>query len=155
MYILYNLLFLKLLQERMLFSHGPFIFIVLVGMYFVYIRPKINVFSTFQNDPNFTNYMLIIESNKQFDTKNYDKFMKHIKLFLMYYSQSYNDQYMFDKMKTQHNYINKYLNRMLFSIPNSMRRYTYMKNAIDNLDLICKSYLREVADKYDIQYVTI
>ena len=137
----------------MIYSYGMFICIILIGLYFVYIRPKINVFNTFQNDPNFTNYMLIIESNKEFDLKNYEKSMKHLKLFLMYYSQSLDDQSMFEKMKNQHYEIIKYLNRMLFSIPNSMRRYIYMKNAVENLDLICKKYLKEIADKYEIQYI--
>ena len=98
--------------------------------------------------------MLIIESNSEFDKKNYDKAMKHIKLFLMYYSQSFDDENMFEKIKTQHQHIKKYLNRMLFSIPNSMRRYIYMKNSIENLDLIFQKYLKEVSEKYDIQYVT-
>ena len=130
-----------------------FICIVLIGTYFVYIRPKINVFNTFQNDPNFTNYMLIIESNKQFDQTNYEKSMKHLKLFLMYYSQSFDDESMFEKMKNKQQEMIKYLNRMLFSIPNSMRRFVYMKNAVENLDLICKKYIKEIADKYEIQYI--
>lgn len=137
----------------MKYSYGLFIFIVLIGAYFVYIRPKLNVFNIFQNDPNFTNYMLIIESNKEFDPKNYDKAMKHLKLFLMYYSQSFDDKHMFDKMKNQHYETIKYLNRMLFLIPNSMRRYIYMKNAVENLDILCKNYLKEIADKYEIQYI--
>lgn len=139
----------------MIYSYSLFLFIILIGMYFVYIRPKINVFNTFQNDPNFTNYMLIIESNKEFDLKNYEKAMKHLKLFLMYYSQSFDNENMFEKMKNQHYEISKYLNRMLFSIPNSMRRYIYMKNAIENLDLIFKKYIKEIADKYGIQYILI
>jgi hypothetical protein len=97
--------------------------------------------------------MLIIESNKEFDIHNHEKAIKHIKLFLMYYSQSFDDASMFEKMKNQHYEIMKYLNRMLFSIPNSMRRYIYMKNAIENLDIICKKYLHEIADKYNIQYI--
>ena len=137
----------------MIYSYSLFISLVLIGTYFVYIRPKINVFNTFQNDPNFTNYMLIIESNKQFDQRNYEKSMKHLKLFLMYYSQSFDDESMFEKMKNQHHEIIKYLNRMLFSIPNSMRRFVYMKNAVQNLDLICKKYIIEIADKYEIQYI--
>jgi len=137
----------------MIYSYGLFVCILLIGIYFVYIRPKINVFNSFQNDPNFTNYMLIIESNKEFDPKNYEKAMKHLKLFLMYYSQSFDDESMFEKMKNQHYEIMKYLNRMLFVIPNSMRRYVYMKNAIENLDLICKKYLKEIADKYEIQFI--
>lgn len=137
----------------MIYSYGLFICIIIIGIYFVYIRPKINVFNTFQSDPNFTNYMLIIESNKEFDPKNYEKSMKHLKLFLMYYSQSFDDKSMFEKMKHQHYEVIKYLNRMLFAIPNSMRRYVYMKNAIENLDLICKKYIKEIADKYEIQYI--
>ena len=139
----------------MIFSYGLFLCILIIGIYFVYIRPKINVFNTFQSDPNFTNYMLIIESNKEFDLTNYEKAMKHLKLFLMYYSQSFNDESMFDKMKNQHHEIIKYLNRMMFSIPNSMRRYIYMKNAIENLDIICKKYLKEIAEKYEITYFQI
>ena len=138
----------------MLYSYGLFLCIITIGLYFVYIRPKINVFNTFQNDPNFINYMLIIESNKEFDITNYDKAMKHIKLFLMYYSQSFDDEQMFYKMKNQHYDVFKYLNRMMFSMPNIMRRYTYMKNAIENLDLILKKYLKEIADKYEIQYIS-
>jgi len=134
----------------MMYSYSLFLCIIIIGGYFVYIRPKINVFNTFQNDPNFTNYMLIIESNKEFDITNYDKAMKHIKLFLMYYSQSFDDEQMFYKMKTQHDYIIKYLNRMMFSMPNSMRRYTYMKNSIENLNLIFKTYLKEVSDKFEL-----
>ena len=137
----------------MSYSLGLFVCIITIGIYFVYIRPKINVFNTFQNDPNFTNYMLIVESNKEFDSKNYEKSMKHLKLFLMYYSQSFDDETMFEKMKNQHYETIKYLNRMLFSIPNSMRRYVYMKNAVENLDLICKTYLKEIANKYEIQYI--
>jgi len=133
-----------------MYSYSLFLCIIIIGGYFVYIRPKINVFNTFQNDPNFTNYMLIIESNKEFDITNYDKAMKHIKLFLMYYSQSFDDEQMFYKMKTQHDYIIKYLNRMMFSMPNSMRRYTYMKNSIENLNLIFKTYLKEVSDKFEL-----
>ena len=64
----------------MIYSYGLFICIIIIGIYFVYIRPKINVFNTFQSDPNFTNYMLIIESNKEFDPINYEKAMKHLKL---------------------------------------------------------------------------
>ena len=138
----------------MFYSYGLFFFIITIGLYFLYIRPKINVFSTFQNDPNFTNYMLIVESNKEFDQRNFDKAMKHIKLFLMYYSQSFDDEQMFYKMKNQHTDIMKYLNRMIFAMPNSLRRYTYMKNAIDNLNIIFKKYLTEVANKYEIQYIS-
>ena len=136
----------------MIYSYGLFLCILAIGLYFVYIRPKINVFHTFRNDPNFTNYMLIIESNKEFDIKNYEKAMKHIKLFLMYYSQAFDDKQMFEKMKNQHNDIIKYLNRMLFSIPNSMRRYLYMKNAKENINIIFQKYLKEIAEKYEMQY---
>ena len=131
-----------------------FTIIVLIGIYFFYINPKLTVFDNFKKDPNFTNYMLIIESNAEFDRKNYDKSMKHIKLFLMYYSQSFDNIDMFEKMKTQHSQIQKYLNRMLFSIPNSMRRYNYMKNSVENLNLIFQKYITEVAEKYEIQYIT-
>ena len=139
-------------MNNFILSERPLVTLSL-GIYFVYIRPKINVFNTFQSDINFTNYMLIIESNKQFDQKNYEKAMKHLKLFLMYYSQSFDDKRMFDKMKNQHYEIMKYLHRMIFSIPNSMRRYKYMKNAVENLDLICKKYLKEISDKYEIQFI--
>ena len=126
---------------------------ILVGMYFVYIRPKLNVFSSFHNDPDFTNYMLIIESNSEFDKKNYEKVMKHMKLFLMYYSQSFDDQSMFEKMQNQHYKISEHLNKMMFSIPNSMRRHMYMKNSVENLNLIFEMRLQEVATKYKINHV--
>ena len=137
----------------MIYSYGLFLSFMLIGVYFLYIRPKINVFNSFKSDPNFTNYMLVIESNKEFDLKSYEKAMKHLKLFLMYYSQSLDDENMFNKMIKQHNEIIKYLNRMLFVIPNSMRRYLYMKNAVDNLDIICKKYINEIVDKYEIPYI--
>lgn len=131
-----------------------FVFLA-IGFYFLYIRPQLNVFDTFKKDPAFTNYMLIIESNSEFDKSNYNKAMKHLKMFLAYYSKSFEDDSMFEKMKYQHLRCIKYLNRMLFSIPNSMRRYTYMKTAIENMDLILKNYLSEVASKYDITYIPV
>ena len=128
------------------------------GLYFTYYRPKLNAFNKFKNDPDFTNYMLIIESNSVFDKKSYDKAIKHIKLFLMFYSESMENEKtneMFYKMQHQHNKIIKYLNRMLFSIPNSMRRYTYMQISISNLDNIFKSYIEKIANKANITYTNI
>ena len=130
-----------------------FLTIVCIGCYFLYVRPKLNIFNSFKNDPNFSNYLLIIESNSEFDKKNYEKAMKHFKLFLLYYSQSFDNELMFEKMKKQHDFVIRYLNRMLFAIPNSMRRYNYMQNAVTNIDLLLKQYLKMVADKYDISYV--
>ena len=125
-----------------------FLAFVVIGMYFTYIRPKMNVFNQFKNDPNFANYMLIIESNAEFDQRSYSKAMKHIKLFLMYYSQSFDKEYdVLHKMEYQHDKVIKYLNRMLFSIPNSMRRYEYMQNAITNLDIILKAYIQKSSMK--------
>lgn len=136
------------------------IFFLLIGfgIYFTYYRPKLNIFNKFRDNPEFSNYLLIIESNSEFDKKNYDKFIKHLKLFLIYYSQSYEDdkiELMFNRIKQQHNKIMKYLNKMKFSIPNSMRRHTYMQNAIDNLDIILKSYISKVANRGKIQYINV
>jgi hypothetical protein len=132
-----------------------FVILVLIGSYFVYIKPKVDVFNGFKNNPEFSHYMLIIESNSEFDSRSYEKFMKHMKLFLMYYSQSFENSSSFDKMKNQHQQIIKYLNRMLLSIPNSMKRYTYMKNSIDNIDSILRSYIQSVALKHNIHYINI
>lgn len=128
------------------------------GLYFTYYRPKLNAFNKFKNDTDFANYMLIIESNAQFDKKSYEKIVKHLKLFLMYYSESLDADKapeMFYKMKHQYTKTMKYSNRMLFSIPNSMRRYTYMQYAITNLDSILKKYLEKVAKKSNITFVNI
>ena len=81
--------------------------------------------------------------------------MKHLKLYLMYYSQSFEDNTMFEKMEHQHHETMKYLNRMLLSIPNSMRRYIYMKNAVENMDLILRNYNQKIADKFNITYVSV
>ena len=135
-----------------------FFFFIGLGLYFTYYRPKINIFNKFKNDSEFSNYMLIIESNSEFDEKNYNKFIKHLKLFLMYYSESFDDdknELMFNRMKHQHNKIMKYLNRMKFSIPNSMRRHSYMENAVQNLDRILKTYISKIASRGNIQYVNI
>ena len=131
-----------------------FIIIVLVGCYFVYVKPKKDILNKLKNDPSFSHYILIIESNSEFDKKNYEKAMKHLRMFMMYFSQAFDNESMFYKMKNQHEKVIKYLNRMLFSIPNSMKRYNYMKNAIENIDEILKSYNRQIAAKFEIQYIT-
>ena len=129
-----------------------FIAFVVIGLYFTYVRPKMSVFNQFKNDPNFANYILIIESNAEFDQRSYSKAMKHIKLFLMYYSQSFDTEYnVLQKMEEQHDKVIKYLNRMLFSIPNSMRRYMYMQNAITNLDGLFKAYIQKSVNKISLK----
>ena len=131
-----------------------FIILVLVGCYFVYVKPKKDILNKLKNDPSFSHYILIVESNSEFDQQNYEKVMKHLRIFMMYYSTAFDNEHMFDKMKNQHEKVVKYMNRMLFSIPNSMKRYNYMKYAIDNIDEILKSYNRQIAAKYEIQYIT-
>ena len=127
-----------------------FIFILLLGVYFTYIKPKQNIFSIFKKDPTFANYILIIESNQEFDKKNYKKAMKHLKLFIMYYSDSQNKLNDLTDLTQKLNHhklnINKYLNRMLFSIPNSMRRYNYMVYAIKNLDMYLQVNINNISD---------
>lgn len=135
-------------QTRHSFLNFPtfaFIFIIAIGTYFVYVRPKINVFDSFKNDPNISNYILIIESNQEFDKRSYTKSMKHLKLFLMYYSQSFDDSNFISKMKHQHHEVMKYLNRMVMAVPNSMRRHTYMKNAVENMDHILATYIKKAS----------
>jgi hypothetical protein len=137
------------------YTHGAFILMVAIGCYFFYIRPKLTMFESFRKNPDFANYMLIIESNAEFNQESYEKAMKHIKLFLMYYSEAFEKKHMFEKMKMQHNRIRKYLNRMLLSVPNGMRRHAYLKNAVENIDIIFKEYLTKIAQRYDIQYIPI
>ena len=132
-----------------------FITIVLIGTFFVYIKPKMDVFNGLRNNPQFSHYILIIESNAEFDQRSFEKFMKHMKLFLMYYSQSFNDTSTVSKMKNQHNNIIKYLNRMLMAVPNSMQRYNYMKYAIDNMNIVLKSYIDSASKRHDLPYVNI
>lgn len=126
-----------------------FVFIIILGFYFIYIRPKQDTLNKFKNDPQFSHYMLIVESNSEFNKNSYDKFLKHLKLFLIYFSEAFEKENMLEKMKKQHNNIMKYLNRMLLSIPNSMKRHMYMQNSIDNIDNILKNYLKVIEDKYN------
>lgn len=126
-----------------------FVFIIILGFYFIYIRPKQDTLNKFKNDPQFSHYMLIVESNSEFNKNSYDKFLKHLKLFLIYFSEAFEKENMIEKMKKQHNNIMKYLNRMLLSIPNSMKRHMYMQNSIDNIDNILKNYLKVIEDKYN------
>jgi len=127
-----------------------FIFICLfvLGIYFTYIKPKQTMLNDFKKDPQFANYILIIESNQEFDRKNYKKSMRHLKLFLIHYSDSQNQlnnlSDIVEKLEHHKVNINKYLNRMLFSIPNSMRRYNYMTFAIQNLDIYLKQRIEQL-----------
>ena len=126
---------------------------MLVGCYFVYVKPKKDILNKLKGDPAFSHYILIIESNSEFDNLNYEKAMKHLRIFMMYFSQAFENEAMYEKMRNQRKRIMKYLNRMVMSIPNSMKRYNYMKNAVENIDEILKSYTKQIADKYGIQFI--
>jgi hypothetical protein len=129
-----------------------FIIIMMVGCYFVYVKPKKDILNKLRADPAFSHYILVIESNAEFDAKSHDKAMKHLRIFMMYFSQAFEDEAMYEKMRNQHRQILKYLNRMLLSIPNSMKRYNYMKNAVENIDEILMTYTRQIADRYGITF---
>lgn len=131
-----------------------FIVLLLTGCYFVYVKPKKDILRKMKDDPAFSHYILIIESNSEFDKRSYEKAMKHFRIFMMYYSQAFDNEHMYDKMKSQRDKVKKYLNRMLFAIPNSMKRYNYMKNAIENIDEILKNYIKQIADRYGIQFIS-
>jgi len=134
---------------------GIFMLIIMAGLYFVYVKPKKDVINRLRSDPSFSHYILIVESNSEFDKVSYDKVMKHLRIFMMYYSQAFDDELMFGKMQNQYGKIIKYLNRMMFSIPNSMKRHSYMQYAIQNIELLLKDYMKEIATKYDIHYIPI
>ena len=125
---------------------GIFILIMMIGVYFVYVKPRKDIINRLKSDPDFSHYLLIIESNSEFDKDSYDKVMKHLRIFMIYFSQAFENEVMLEKMKRQHHKIMKYLNRMVFSIPNSMKRYNYMQSAIKNIDNILKGYTKQIEE---------
>ena len=123
----------------MFFSWWSIIFIccICIGVYFTYFRPHVNTFNELKNDPDFINAMLVFESNSEFDHQSFKKLQKHIKLFMIYYSEKSD----VCKLKKQKGTIIRYANKMLKNIPPSMRRYSFQINAISLLDNILSKYI--------------
>ena len=117
-----------------------FTFCILFGIYFTYYKPKINTFNELKNNPDFVNAMLIFESNSEFDKTSYFKIQKHIKIFMIYYSEI-NSINTVLKLKEQKDTIVKYANKMKVSIPSIMRRYTFQQTAIQAIQCILENYI--------------
>lgn len=117
--------------------------IIAFGIYMSYIKPKKDIFNHFKNNIDFNNDILIIESNSEFDKENHQLFVKHLKLFLLYYTEAKECKSQNVNMKLKHQYdeIFRYLGNMLKNIPQSMRRHEYMSIVINNLREILSNCL--------------
>ena len=126
-----------------------FYLIIGIGVYFLYFRPQLNMFTKLKDDKEFSNHMLIIESNSEFNKTAFEKAKKHMKLFFIYYSNSLNhDNHsaFIPKLEKQHVKTMHYLNKILNSTPQSMKRYSYMTNSISYLNNNMQKYINKKSE---------
>ena len=78
-----------------------------------------------------------------------EKAKKHMKLFFIYYSNSLNhDNHsaFIPKLEKQHVKTMHYLNKILNSTPQSMKRYSYMTNSISYLNNNMQKYINKKSE---------
>jgi len=126
-----------------------FWFAIAIGMYYMYISPKIELIKSLKYDKSLHTHVTTIERGEPHDPRSVKKMKKHMQGFFMEQANTYENTGSVDKLKKEYENVMKYARRVPFRLPNDGHLYEDINNANDNLEKILKNYLFDAANRYN------
>ena len=134
-----------------------FISVILIIIYFVYIRPRIEASNKIINDSDMRQQIDILKRYESLDPRSFKLSIKHTRVFMNTYvmTHGYNaTEYLFHKMLKHYKIIQKYINKIPFKMYNCADDHEELQDCIRKIIYTLESYLHEVANKMNINYNT-
>ena len=99
-------------------------------------------------DGELHNLMVTIQEYERYDPRSYSKCIKHLKSFMMYYSDTYHEgSVSLQKMKSHKSKIVMYIQRMIHRLPNDAEFDYKMKDALEKMNIKLNTYINEASDR--------
>lgn len=145
------------LSEYFPMYESIFMLLMLIAVYQVVFRPKMETMSSVTDNDQLKKHLDIIAKYRDTDKRSYDKFHQNIVKFFNAYMQShdfYSDKNPknFDRLKKYKDNISKYMNRIPLRLHNDLVKSQELYNSVYNLNTILESYTYESANKHKTFY---
>jgi len=112
---------------------------ILAFAYLIIINPFINKLKSVTNHTELNLFISNVTECKKFDERSYDKFIAHLKLFMLNYSNSKD----VDKLNHNKNKLMHYLRRIPLRIHNDANLEYKLRYSIDSINTILENYVNE------------
>tara|TARA_B100001094_G_scaffold156706_1_gene151743 strand:- start:1593 stop:2027 length:435 start_codon:yes stop_codon:yes gene_type:complete len=135
---------------------GIVIIAFLIGLYFIYVGPKVQLIKRIKNDSTLHELISRIDNADEHDPRSVRKMKSSIQTFFLQHGKSYSNigsaRELIAKLDKSLNTTMKYARRIPLRLPNDGHLERDVVNAIDNLEKILKNYISDAANRSDIKW---